>query len=103
MEVGKKMTTLRTPVQKLCSVSIREAHLRRCATDTNEHEKSQTSALSIEALRNIGRIVREIKARIDVNGGNQDSSAACTPDTGSGAAAGPMGGEDPYTAKKERR
>jgi hypothetical protein len=97
------MTTTRKPGRNSSSISIRKAHPQRCATDTNEHEKSQTPTLSIEALRNIGRIVGEIKARVDANGGNQDSSAACTPDTGSGAAAGSMGGEDPYTAKKERR
>ena len=93
---------LRTPGTNASSVSIRKSHLQRCATDTNEHEKSQTPTLSIEALRNIGRIVGEIKARVDANGGNQDSSAVCTPDTGSRRAASPLGSKDIDSAKKER-
>jgi len=93
---------LRTPGTNASSVSIRKAHPQRCATDTNEHEKSQTPTLSIEALRNIGRIVGEIKARVDANGGNQDSSAVCTPDTDSRRAASPLGSKDIDSAKKER-
>jgi hypothetical protein len=96
------MTTTRKPGRNSSSISIRKAHPQRCATDTNEHEKSQTPTLSIEALRNIGRIVGEIKARVDANGGNQDSSAACTPDTGSRRAASPLGSKDIDSAKKER-
>ncbi|HEY7316287.1 MAG TPA: hypothetical protein VIE89_01845, partial [Candidatus Binatia bacterium] len=83
-------------------ISIWKAHLQTCATDTNEHEKSQTPTLSIEALRNIGRIVGEIKTRLDANGGNQDSSAVCTPDTGSRRAASPLGSKDIDSAKKEK-
>jgi hypothetical protein len=97
------MSTSRNAGKNLSSVRIWEAHLQRCATDTNEHEKSQTPTLIIEGLRNIGRIVRDIKARIDANGGNQCSSAACSPfDSGSRTTTGPMGGEDTDGAKKEK-
>jgi hypothetical protein len=97
------MTTTHTPERNSSSVSIREARLQRCATDTNEHEKSQTPTLSIEGLRNIGRVMRDIKAKIDAaTGGNQDSSAVCTPDTGSRRAASPLGSKDIDSAKKEK-
>ena len=97
------MTTSHTAGRNSVSVSIWEVHLQRCATDTNEHEKAQSPTLDIEALRNIGRIVRDIKARINgANGHDQDNTATLTPvDTGSRAAAGPMGGEDSDRAKKE--
>jgi hypothetical protein len=96
------MTTTRKSWRNSSSISIRKAHPQRCATDTNEHEKSQTPTLSIEALRNIGRIVGEIKTRLDANGGNQDSSAVCTPDTGSRRATSPLGSKDIDSAKKEK-
>jgi len=96
------MTTTRKPGRNSSSISIRKAHPQNVLSDTNEHEKSQTPTLSIEALRNIGRIVGEIKARVDANGGNQDSSAACTPDTGSRRAASPLGSKDIDSAKKEK-
>jgi hypothetical protein len=96
------MTTTRKSGRNSSSISIRKAHPQRCATDTSEHEKSQTPTLSIEALRNIGRIVGEIKTRLDANGGNQDSSAVCTPNTGSRRAASPLGSKDIDSAKKEK-
>jgi hypothetical protein len=96
------MSRSRNAGRNSSSVSIRKAHPRRCATDTNEHENTQTPTLSIEAVHDIGRIVRAIKARIDAAiADNQDSSPACTPDPGSGAAASPMGRENSDRAKKE--
>jgi hypothetical protein len=98
------MTTTHTPERNSSSVSIREARLQRCATDTNEHEKSQTPTLSIEGLRNIGRVMRDIKAKIDAaTGDNQDGSPACTSHPGSIAATCPMGSEDTDSTKKEKR
>ena len=85
-------------------VSNWKGHLQRCATDTNEHEKSQTPTLSIEGLRNIGHIVRDIKARInDANGHGNDNSATCVPiDSVSTATSGPLGREDHDGAKEEK-
>ena len=98
------MTTLRTPGRNSSSVSIRKAHPQRCATDTNEHEKIQSPTLDIEALRDIGRILRGIKARIDAaNGHGEDNTGICVADSGSTAATSPMGSEDPHGAKKEKR
>ena len=99
------MTAIHTAGKNCSSVSIWEARLQRCATDTNEHENTQTPTLSIEALRNIGHIVRFIQARInEANGHDHDSSATYTPiDSGSRAAIGAMGSEDPDGAKKEKR
>ena len=90
--------------RNLASVSIWEARSQRCATDTNEHEKAEAPILGIEALRNIGRIVRAIKTRIDgADGHDRDSTATCASvDPGGRADTGPMGGEDPRRAKKEK-
>jgi hypothetical protein len=98
------MTTTRKPGRNSSSISIRKAHPQRCATDTNEHEKSQTPTLSIEGLRNIGHIVRDIKARInDANGHGNDNSATCFPiDSVSTATSGPLGREDHDGAKEEK-
>jgi hypothetical protein len=87
------------------SVGIRKEHLQNVLSDTNEDEKAQTPTLSIEALRTIGDLVNAIKARInDADGHDQDDTATCAPlDSGSTGAAGPMGGEDPHSAKKEKR
>src|SRR5688572_23231192 len=49
----------------LSSVSIRKAPAQKYATNTNQDEKLQHSAISFEALRTIGRIVQGIKERID--------------------------------------
>ena len=97
------MTRSRTPGRNSSSVSIRKAHLQRCATDTNEHEKSHTPTLSIEALQTIGRIVRAIKARIDVANENaEDDIRTCVADSGDRANIGALGGEDHDRAKKEK-
>ena len=98
------MTTTRKPGRNSSSISIRKAHPQNVLSDTNEHEKPQTPTLSIEGLHNIGRIVRDIKARInDANGHGNDNSAACLPiDSVSRAASGPMGREDHDGAKKEK-
>jgi hypothetical protein len=98
------MSTSRNAGKNLSSVRIWEAHLQRCATDTNEHEKSQTPTLIIEGLRNIGRIVRAIKARInDSTGRDHDNTATCEPvGSGSRTTTGPMGREDTDGAKKEK-
>lgn len=93
---------IRTPGRNSSSISIRKAHLQRCATDTNEHEKAQTPTFDIEALRNIGRMVRAIKARIDDTNGHDHTATLPPVDSGSRAAAGPMGGEDSDRAKKEK-
>jgi hypothetical protein len=66
-------------------------------------KKRKPPTLDIEALRNIGRIVRGIKARSEAKRGNQHNSASCSPNTGSGAAIGAMGGEDPDRGKEEKR
>jgi hypothetical protein len=98
------MSTPAKSCTNLSSVSIRKAHLQRCATDTNEHEKAQTPTLNIEALRNIGRIVRAIKARISAADGHQDNTAIRVPlDSGSTPATSPMGGEDSHSGEKEKR
>jgi hypothetical protein len=98
------MKTLRTPGTNSSSVSIQKAHLQNVLSDTNEHEKPQTATLSIEGLRNIGHIVRDIKARInDANGHGNDNSATCEPlGSGSRTTTGPMGREDTDGAKKEK-
>ena len=98
------MSTSRNTIRNLASVSIQKAHLQRCATDTNEHENTQTPTLDIEALRDIGRILRGIKARIDAAiGHGEDNTGICVADSGSTAATSPMGSEDPHGAKKEKR
>jgi hypothetical protein len=98
------MKTLRTPGTNSSSVSIQKAHLQNVLSDTNEHEKPQTATLSIEGLRNIGHIVRDIKARInDANGHGNDNSATCFPiDSVSTATSGPLGREDHDGAKEEK-
>jgi len=94
---------------KICrnssSASIRKAPAQRYATDTNEHENSQTPTLSVEALRNIADIVRALKARINgANGHDRDNTAKCaTLDSGSTAATCPMGSENTDSTKKEKR
>ena len=99
------MSTSRNISRNSASVSIREAHPQRCVTDTNEHDNTQTPTLSIEALRDIGRLVRRINARINgADRHDQDNTATCAPlDSVSTAATSPMGGEDPERAKKEER
>lgn len=86
-------------------VSNWKGHLQRCATDTNEHENTQTPTLSIEALRDIGRLVSAIEARINgADRHDQDNTAPCAPlDSDSATATSPMGGEDPHRAKKEKQ
>jgi len=59
------MTTTRTPGRNSASVSIRKARSQNVLSDTYEDEKEQVPVLDVEALRAIGRIVREIKRRID--------------------------------------
>jgi len=95
------MSRSRNAGRNSASVSSWKSRLQRCATDTNEHEKSQTPTLSIEALRNIGRIVRDIKARInDANDHGNDNSATFVPiDSVSRATTGPLGREDHFGAK----
>ena len=51
--------------RNLTFVSIREGHSQNVLSGTNEDEKEQVPVLDVEALRTIGRIVREIKRRID--------------------------------------
>lgn len=99
------MSTSRNTIRNSASVSIREAHPQRCVTDTNEHENTQTPTLSIEALRDIGRLVRRIRARInDAGAHDQDDTATCAPlDSVSTAATSRMGSKDPHTARKEKR
>jgi len=41
------------------------AQVQNVLSDTYEDEKEQVPVLDVEALRAIGRIVREIKRRID--------------------------------------
>ena len=48
------------------SDSIRRVPSEECATDTSEDEKVQQPVLTFDALRTIGRIVREIKNRIEL-------------------------------------
>jgi hypothetical protein len=99
------MSTSRSTGRNSASVRSWEVPLRRCATDTNEHEKAQTPTLSVEALRNIADIVRAIKARINgAHGHDQDHTARGAPlDPGSRPATSPMGGEDSHSAEKETR
>ena len=59
------MTTTRTPGRNSASVSIRKARSQNVLSDTYEDGKEQVPVLDVEALRAIGRIVREIKRRID--------------------------------------
>jgi len=59
------MTTTRTPGRNSASVSIRKARSQNLLSDTYEDGKEQVPVLDVEALRAIGRIVREIKRRID--------------------------------------
>ena len=91
--------------RNLASMSIWEGRSRRYATDTNEHENTQTPILSIEALRAIQDRVRCIKARINgADRHDQDNTATSTRlDSVSTADTGPMGGEDPHRAAKEER
>ena len=99
------MTATHTAGTNASSVSIWEASLRRYATDTNEHENTQTPTLSIEVLRAIQDRVRCIKARINgADRHDQDNTATCARlDSVSTADTGPMGGEDPHRAAKEER
>ena len=50
--------------EDLLSVSIRKGPAQTVLSDTDEDEKEQVPVLDIEALRAIGRIVRNIKTRI---------------------------------------
>ena len=91
------MKTTRTPGTNSSSTRIWEACLQIVLSDTHEDEKSQTPTLSIEALRDIGRILRGIKARIDAaNGHGEDDTGICVADSDSTAATSPMGSEDPH-------
>jgi len=58
------MKKSRNAVENLSSVSIRKVPLQKHATDTNGYEKTQTTTLSLEALRALSRIVRAIKERL---------------------------------------
>jgi hypothetical protein len=55
----------------LC-VSIRKVRSQNVLSDTNEHEKAQTTTLSLEALRGIARIVRVVKERIGSAGSDTE-------------------------------
>ena len=59
------MSKRRRRSRNLSNVSIREARSQNVLSDAYEHEKAQTAVIDIEGLRNIGRIVRAIKQRID--------------------------------------
>ena len=51
--------------QNLTSVSIREAHPKRCKPDMSKDEKIKNPILNIDTLKVIGRLVRGFKARIE--------------------------------------
>ena len=97
------MRTIRTSGRNSASVRIRKPHLQNVLSDTNKHENTQTPTLSIEALRTIGRIIRGIKTRIDAVNRHDEVTQTCIADSGSRAAIGAMGSEDPDRAKKEKR
>jgi hypothetical protein len=59
------MTTTRKSGRNSSSVSIREAHLKRCKPDMSKDENAQTPILNLDALKVIGRLVRDFKARIE--------------------------------------
>ena len=61
-----KVKKSRESCENLSSVSIRKATAQKYATDANQDEKPQQPVLSFEALRTIGRLVRGIKERIEL-------------------------------------
>lgn len=83
------MTVSRSGGGNSSSVSMRKVHAQNVLSNTNEHEKAQSPALGVEALRTIGRVVRTIKARLaeadsghrhapgEVSGKSGSESASC--------------------------
>lgn len=84
------MSKLRNIGGNTSFVSIRYASSSKVLPNANEHEKSQTPVIDIEALRNISRIVRCIQARIDAA---ERTSPGCNPQKC--GAGDPSSSEDP--------
>lgn len=70
MKTRGKMKTSRGRGRNSSFVSIRKAHGRKYATDTNKDEKAQKPVLDNETLKTISRIVRAIKRRLEPDSGN---------------------------------
>lgn len=59
------MNKLRTVCRNSSSVSIWKASATNVLSDTSENEKGQKAVIGMEGLRDINRIVRAIKGRIE--------------------------------------
>jgi len=46
-------------------VSIRELHPKRCKPDMSKDEKVKNPILNLDALKIIGRLVRDFQARVE--------------------------------------
>jgi len=98
------MKMSRNDTRNSALVSIWEGPSQSCATDTNKDEKVPTPILNIEALKTISRIVRAIKARINVANGqhSQKDPATTAGDAGSRAPTCPVSGQDHDRTSEEK-